>query len=95
MNRDEEYIQATVMELIRKNGALPTVEQKETLQVADLNRTLSEWGVNSFRALYLLYDLEEVFRVQIPDNCLTPETFESPLTIINCLKVLLNDKAIS
>lgn len=78
MNRDEEYIQATVMELIRKNGALPSVEQKETLQAADLNRTLTEWGVNSFRALYLLYDLEEVFRVQIPDNCLTQRPLSLP-----------------
>ncbi|MFP4976672.1 hypothetical protein ACE6ED_14795 [Paenibacillus sp. CN-4] len=95
MNRDEVYIQTTVMELIRKNAASPSTELTEPVQAADLNRSLTEWGVNSFRALYLLYDLEEAFRVQIPDNYLTPETFESPLTIINCLNALIQDGAVS
>lgn len=90
MKSDEDIIEAKVMEIINRYGIVSTLDRE-----LNLTRNLADWGINSFRAIYLLYDLEEVFKLQIPDNYLTPETFESPLTIMNCVRKIMKDAHVS
>ena len=60
----------------------------------EMNESLADLGMDSFNVIYMLLDIEDAFGVQIPDNMLTPELFESAETIHNAvLKLLVNESS--
>jgi acyl carrier protein len=42
---------------------------------------LKDLGLDSMRAVDLMFDLEEAFGITMPDEALMPETFGTPATI--------------
>lgn len=63
------------------------MEIKEELKMDD---RLDELGLDSFKAIYLLLDIEEEFKIQIPDHMLAPEIFSSPNALKEVVSAVLN-----
>jgi acyl carrier protein len=55
-----------------------------------MDAPLDELGLDSFKAIYLLLDLEEEFQIQIPDSLLMPEIFESPQALKIAIESIIN-----
>ncbi len=53
--------------------------------------SLDELGLDSFKAIYLLLDLEEALNIQIPDTMLTPEIFTSPNSLQKAVTSILEN----
>ncbi len=52
----------------------------------DMDGRLDESGLDSFKAIYLLLDIEEEFQIQIPDDMLSPEIFGSVNALMKLIK---------
>ena len=58
----------------------------------EMNDSLNDRGIDSFKVIYMLLDLEEMFGIQISDSMLSPELFESPNSIYEAIVTILNEK---
>ncbi|HEY1620465.1 MAG TPA: phosphopantetheine-binding protein [Streptosporangiaceae bacterium] len=47
---------------------------------------LSELGVDSLEIVELIVDIEDAYRIELPQELLTPEVFASPATIWQALR---------
>jgi acyl carrier protein len=65
----------------------PSVRNKEI----SMDIGLDDLGLDSFKAIYLLLDIEEAFGVQIPDSMLSPEIFASPSSLQQAIQSLLGN----
>jgi acyl carrier protein len=83
-NLTTEQVQEKIIAILR--GYLDQ-EKKDVDIPADIG--LTELGLDSFKAIYLLLDLEEAFQIQIPDSVLAPEIFVSPASLKNVVESLL------
>lgn len=54
-----------------------------------MDTPLDELGLDSFKAIYLLLDLEESFQVQIPNTMLSPEIFVFPQALYDAMQSIL------
>jgi acyl carrier protein len=54
-----------------------------------LDSSLEEIGIDSFKAVYLILDIEQAFDILIPEDIIAPEIFGSPQTLFNAIKELI------
>ncbi|HHV28101.1 phosphopantetheine-binding protein [Acetivibrio mesophilus] len=54
--------------------------------------TLDELGLDSFKAIHVLLDLEEEFQIQIPDSMLSPEIFASVGALKHAVESILESQ---
>lgn len=64
---------AALAALLRRN--LPELGEGAAIMP---DTPLAELGLDSMRAVDILFDIEDSFGVRLPDEALTPETFATP-----------------
>ncbi|HEY9062642.1 MAG TPA: phosphopantetheine-binding protein [Pseudobacteroides sp.] len=83
-NFSSEQVKEKVVSVL-KNYIDPSNKEKEF----SMEASLDELGLDSFKAIYLLLDMEEEFQIQIPDSMLSPEIFASPKALQTAIESIL------
>lgn len=79
-----DHVLAQVVELIRDSAKL--LDPDETLPP---DRELMDLGIDSFGLLELITSIELAFDIEIPDEMLTRETFQSASSVAQAVRQLL------
>ncbi|BCJ94842.1 hypothetical protein acsn021_24110 [Anaerocolumna cellulosilytica] len=58
----------------------------------DMNTKLMDLGINSFKSMQVLIELEESLEIQFPDNMLTPEIFETVGSLYQAMYTLCSNE---
>lgn len=87
-NISKEQIQERIIKVL-KNYIEPEVFESQEVTG---DTTLDEIGLDSFKAIYLLLDLEDEFGVTIPDTMLSPEIFYSVGNMTKTVKGILDEQ---
>ena len=72
----EDPITQKIQEILR-----PHLRFLESGKPVPMDENLGKLGLDSMAAINLLFDLEQAFGVQIPDDLLTAETFETAASL--------------
>ena len=86
LDTKKEEMKEKVLEIV-KNYVDEMYMDKEI----KMEESLGDLGLDSFKVIYMLLDIEEAFGVQIPDNMLKPELFESSMSLFNTILELLGE----
>lgn len=84
-NFTSEQMDEKVIGVLRKY-----IDAAERDKEISMDSPLDELGLDSFKAIYLLLDLEEAFQIQIPDSLLMPEIFSSPTSLKTAIESIIN-----
>lgn len=84
-----DKVLAQVVELIRDSAKL--LDSDESLPP---EQELMDLGIDSFGLLELITSIELAFDIEIPDEMLTRETFQSANSVANAVRQLLADVSV-
>ncbi len=56
----------------------------------DFDKSLSEYGLDSFNAIQLIVDLELECDIEFPDYVMEPEMFQTAGTLYNCFSKIVS-----
>lgn len=85
MNKSE--MKDKVLEIVKEY-----VDEEISKKNIAMDESLSDLGLDSFKIIYMLLDIEETFSIQIPDTMLSPELFESAETLYKAVENLTSIK---
>lgn len=85
MNKNE--MKDKILEIVKEY-----VDEEITKGNIAMDESLSDLGLDSFKVIYMLLDIEEAFGIQIPDTMLSPELFESAETLCKAVEKLTSLK---
>lgn len=84
---EREQIQEKTLQVLLNYVNLDSPED-----ILKMDDSLSDLGMDSFKVIYMLLDIEETFGIQISDNMLSPELFVSPRSLYDVIISILDKK---